>query len=190
MFRSRYVRQKAHNILELAGITEPPVDVEHIAGVLGFKVVSYDFDDDGISGMLVIEDDVRAIAVNRQHHRNRRRFSVAHELGHFLAGHEDYEHKDFVEQKKFYVDDTFATHDPKEQEANEFAAELLMPERLLKQDLAAGLKDPKELARRYGVSEQALWIQLIDLKLADSLGAETRSGIMQTSRRGKSDNVR
>jgi Zn-dependent peptidase ImmA (M78 family) len=163
-FRSKYVRQKAHNMLELAGIVDPPVEVERIASVLGFKVVLYDFDDDSVSGMLVIEDEVRAIGVNSKQHPNRQRFSVAHEIGHFLAGHEDHDHSDFVDQKKFYVDELFATHDPKEQEANEFAAELLMPEQMLRRDLASGLKDPKALASRYGVSEQALWIQLSDLE--------------------------
>jgi hypothetical protein len=35
---------------------------------------------------------------------------------------------------------------------------------MLRRDLASGLKDPKALASRYGVSEQALWIQLSDLE--------------------------
>jgi Zn-dependent peptidase ImmA (M78 family) len=169
MFRSKYVRQKAQNILEMVGITKPPVDVERIAQVLGFKVVDYDFGNSDVSGMLVIEDDVRAIGVNRQHHANRRRFTIAHELGHFLAGHDDFEQTDFLEQRTFYVDDSFVSHNPNEQEANEFAAELLMPEKMLKRDVARGIRDPKQLAARYEVSEQALWIQLIDLKLADML---------------------
>ncbi len=169
MPRSKYVRQKAHNMLELAGIVAPPVNVEQIAKLLGFKVVPYDFDDPTISGMLVMEDEVRAIAVNRAQHRHRQRFTVAHEIGHFLAGHEDYDATDFVDQKRFYVDENFANHDPKEQEANEFAAELLMPSHMLKSDLAAGRKDAQQLAQRYQVSEQALWIQLSDLDLAERL---------------------
>ena len=169
MHRSKYVRQKAHNILELAGISKPPVDVERVAKLLGFKVVPYDFDDPTVSGMLVLEDEVRAIAVNRVQHRHRQRFTVAHELGHFLSGHEDYDATDFVERRKFYVDESFAAHDPNEQEANEFAAELLMPSDMLKQDLATGMRDAQQLAQRYQVSEQALWIQLSDLDLAERL---------------------
>lgn len=161
-------------MLDLARITAPPVNVEQIAGILGFRVVPYDFDDPTISGMLVMEDEVRAIAVNRAQHRHRQRFTVAHEIGHFLAGHEDYDAADFMEHKKFYLDGSFATHDPKEQEANEFAAELLMPSHMLKYDVAAGIKDAKRLAERYEVSEQALWIQLSDLNLAESLSADDR----------------
>lgn len=172
MLRSKYVRQKAHHMLELAGIVAPPVNVEKVAGLLGFKVVPYDFDDPTISGMLVIEDEVRAIAVNRAQHRHRQRFSIAHEIGHFLAGHEDYDATDFLDQKRFYVDESFATHDPKEQEANEFAAELLMPAHMLGRDLAAGMKDARQLAERYQVSEQAFWIQMSDLDLAERLNPD------------------
>lgn len=167
VLRSRWIRQRARNLLEMAGASVPPVDVEDIAGALGFRVVPYDFADDGVSGILVIEDDIRAIGVNRRHHRNRQRFTIAHELGHFVAGHEDVEQQDFVEHHRFYVDGTFAVNEPKEQEANEFAAELLMPESMLRRDIAGGLCDVPQLARRYGVSEQALWIQLIDLKLTN-----------------------
>ncbi len=169
MYRSRYIRQKAHNILSMANIREPPIDVERIACSLGFEVVRYDFENDAISGVLVIEDEIRAIGVNRTHHLHRQRFTIAHELGHFVIGHEDFEQKDLADEGKFYLDDTFARHDPKEQEANEFAAELLMPEHLLRQDALAGIVDSRELARRYQVSEQALWIQLSDLQLVDIL---------------------
>lgn len=186
MARFRDVRQKATAILDLTGITEAPVNVKDIASVLGFKVVPYEFDDNTISGMLVIDDEVRAIAVNRNHHPNRQRFTIAHEIGHFLSGHEDYDQKDFVDQKKFYVDDSFVTHDPMEQEANAFAAELLMPERLLKRDLANDIKDPVLLARRYGVSEQALWIQLIDLGLADALRVDKVPPVAPQPRRRRS----
>ena len=51
-------------------------------------------------------------------------------------------------------------------EADEFAAELLMPEPFLRRDVSTlGLKAP-DLAQRYQVSEQAMWIQLINLKIA------------------------
>lgn len=53
-----------------------------------------------------------------------------------------------------------------ELEANEFAAELLLPATFLRRDVADYGLDVPALAKRYDVSEQAMWIQLIDLKLA------------------------
>jgi Zn-dependent peptidase ImmA (M78 family) len=54
-----------------------------------------------------------------------------------------------------------------ENEANEFAAELLMPESFLRADLPQYGLDVPALAKRYRVSEQAMWIQLMDLELAN-----------------------
>lgn len=47
-----------------------------------------------------------------------------------------------------------------------------MPSHMLKSDLAAGRKDAQQLAQRYQVSEQALWIQLSDLNLAERLHSD------------------
>jgi Zn-dependent peptidase ImmA (M78 family) len=52
-----------------------------------------------------------------------------------------------------------------ETEANEFASELLMPEPFLRRDVADAGLDVPALAKRYQVSEQAMWIQLIDHKI-------------------------
>ena len=66
MLRSPAVRRAAHSVLELAGATAPPIDVEHIAALLGFRVVPYAFPDPAISGMLVVEAEVRALVAGRQ----------------------------------------------------------------------------------------------------------------------------
>jgi len=118
--------------------------------------------------MLLIREDAKAIGVNQHHAYTRQRFTIAHELGHYLSGHEDFSVRG--KQEKIRVDGQFNWADPEqrqEQEANEFAAELLMPEKLIRQDVAAaGPIDASALAKRYEVSEQALWIQLVDLKIA------------------------
>lgn len=146
----------------MLGLTAPPVDVTAVAGALGFAVVEHDFPD-GISAVTFIEDGVKAIGVNEHHALVRRRFSVAHELGHFLNGHEPVDHSlTHVDTRPSYLN----PHNRQEREADEFAAELLMPLPWLKQDVAQFGLDVPTLARRYGVSEQAMWIQLIDHKLA------------------------
>lgn len=164
MIRYRIARDKALNILSMYGITEPPVDVDAIASYLGFKVVPYEFPE-AISGLTRISGNSKAIGVNKLHSEVRRRFTVAHELGHYLSGHEDYSHEKKIvveDPEKKYLD----PHNQMEQEADEFAAELLMPAFLLRKDVLERKMTISELIKRYNVSEQALWIQLINLKLA------------------------
>ena len=152
----------------MVGLVEPPVPVEKIAERLGFAVLRFPFPDT-TSGLTYIDQGIKSIGVNSNHAETRQRFSTAHELGHYLHGHEDYDHG------KTHIDDRPTWLDPQnhlEVEADEFAAELLMPEHLLRLDLATfGLKVPA-LAKRYQVSEQAMWIQLIKLELASQYAKE------------------
>lgn len=52
-----------------------------------------------------------------------------------------------------------------EREANAFAAALLMDERWVREDFAAGMRDVKELADRYAVSPAAMGFRLTNLSL-------------------------
>lgn len=163
MIRSREARRRAHATLEMLGVSEPPVDIVRVAQQLGFEVHQEDFPE-GISAVLVVDGDIRAIGVNRSHARVKQRFSIAHELGHYLQGHGD-----FADSRKTFEDGSYNYADPQnrqETEANEFAAELLMPEFLLKKDFAEFGLEADRLAERYQVSGQAMWIQLINLRLA------------------------
>lgn len=142
-------------------MTQPPVDPKAIAEFLGFTVLLYELPDT-TSGLTFIEEEVKAIGVNSRHAPTRRRFSIAHELGHYLNGHKSYDSGGtHVESQPSYLD----PQQRQEIEANEFAAEMLMPTDWLKRDVAELGPDGVALARRYGVSEQAMWIQLLDLKL-------------------------
>ena len=57
---------------------------------------------------------------------------------------------------------------PEEIEANQFAAELLMPLEMLKKDLQSK-KNAKDIAREYNVSEEAVWWRLYDCKLISKI---------------------
>lgn len=164
MIRSREARKRAQQLLKMAGVTEPPVDVEAVAEFLGFTVLTYPLPDT-TSGLTFIEEGIKTIGVNSTHPRTRQRFSVAHELGHYLSGHESYDGGGtHVDDRPSYLDPQYR----QEVEANEFAAELLMPSAWLKRDVAEhGMSqiDTPALAKRYEVSEQAMWIQLLDLQL-------------------------
>jgi Zn-dependent peptidase ImmA (M78 family) len=159
--RNREARKRAQQMLKMANAKEPPVDPKVIAELLGFTVLEYPLPYT-TSGLTFIEEGVKVIGVNSQHAPTRQRFSIAHELGHYLSGHEAYD------SGGTHVDDRPSYLDPQhrqEIEANEFAAELLMPTAWLKRDVAELGVDGAMLAKRYGVSEQAMWIQLLDLQL-------------------------
>lgn len=161
MIRSRLAREKAHNILTMFKIINPPVNVISIAEKLGFKIVPYDFPKT-MSAKIFIEGTIKAIGINKNDPKVRQSFSIAHELGHYLSGHKDYsyEEKNLQIKEKIYLDPQH--HD--EEEANEFAAELLMPEFMLKKHVIGTKLDIPYLANKYGVSEQAMTIQLVNLR--------------------------
>lgn len=89
------------------------------------------------------------ILYNKDRHINRQRFSFAHELGHLHLGHV---------HGGASID--LASQNFDEIEANQFAAQLLMPPAFLRNDIKGGMKDVAALAKKYQVSEEALWWQI------------------------------
>ena len=163
----------ARDLLKKMKIDEPPVDPIALARRLGVRVVNVNPPEETVSGFLIREDPDSGeaiIGVNKHHSVVRRRFTVAHELGHFLLGHKDDWHVDdtmisFRDEKS-----TTAEHEA-EIEANQFAASLLMPETWLKQDFGEApfdLADDdllNDFAARYRVSSQAMTFRLVNLEL-------------------------
>ena len=163
MLEIRKIREKVEALLKQNRVHKPPVPVERIAAKLGLDVRSAPLDGD-LSGVLVRNEGEVYIGVNSLHHRNRRRFTIAHELGHFSLHKGIRMHVDRDFRVNWRDDDSSKAVDPEEMEANRFAAELLMPTHLLLKDIE-GLKrfDQRTvdlLARRYRVSPQAMRIRL------------------------------
>jgi Zn-dependent peptidase ImmA (M78 family) len=165
----KHAVQTAESILANTGY-QVPVDVERIAEAHAVSVVKQDLED-SVSGVLVIKDDTGIIGVNSNHHPNRQRFTVAHELGHFLL-HPD-AGRVFVDRSPVFFRDGMSSEGTSQQEieANAFAAALLMPEAELKRLLddhpvdAFDEMSVRRLAARLGVSAQALTIRLTRLGL-------------------------
>jgi len=149
----KHIEAVAKRALESVDCEELPIPLDDIVEKMGLKTVKFNFHDD-ISAVLKPEFDV--IGVNENHHPVRRRFSVAHELGHFLLGHK---------LGSEIVDDGFDKPLPIEQEANAFAAALLMPADLLKKSVAKVGLNLDELSKTYEVSKQAMTIRLLALNL-------------------------
>jgi Zn-dependent peptidase ImmA (M78 family) len=157
-------REKAESLLKMAKIVDAPVDIHKIANLLGFTIIESDFPT-SYSGEIFIEDNVKSIGVNKNQTLKRQRFTIAHELGHYLNGHQY-----FDEEGKMLEDSEFDFNNPlhkQEKEANLFASELLIPKNFLVKDLEKSGLDIGKLTEKYQVSEQAMWIRLTSLRLAE-----------------------
>jgi Zn-dependent peptidase ImmA (M78 family) len=98
-----------------------PIKVGNIAKELGLTVKASTLDA-GISGEIRRKDDSYIIKVNRHDVKERQRFTVAHEIAHFLL------HKDVIGDG--LVDDVMyrsKLSDSLEAEANRLAADLILP---------------------------------------------------------------
>lgn len=160
---AKRIDEQSSELLRAFGLFSAPVDVEQVAARLGAKVVYADLDDD-VSGFLLRERKLITIAVNKSHHVNRQRFTIAHECGH-LHLHADQGDRIWVDKQTtlFYRDaDSSSGEQRAEIQANQFAAGLLMPENLLLDNLANETKeaDVYQLALKFQVSEQAMLLRL------------------------------
>lgn len=162
-------QRAAQKVLKSAGYNIP-VDVEGIIQSYGIAVRSQPMED-SMSSMLVLRNGRAVIGVNQAHAPTRQRFSLAHELGHFLL-HGKLPRVFLDEATVFFRDEHAAEgNDLEEIEANTFAAELLMPENVLRQMIRQNPFDAfderavQRLAAQFDVSVQALTIRLTRLRL-------------------------
>ena len=161
------IREEATRLLRENKIKKPPVPIEAIAHALGVRVRYSPFEGE-LAGMLVRGDSQTIIGVNSLHHINRQRFTIAHECGHLLF-HKGDVHIDrsFRINRRDSVSSQAINSD--EIDANRFAAELLMPYRMVMNDLLEyniDVEDEEEirkLAQKYQVSVQAMTHRITNL---------------------------
>jgi Zn-dependent peptidase ImmA (M78 family) len=162
-------RLAAERLVARLGIDSPPVDVHRIASELGLTVVSDNLGAD-VSALLLTDGVSSVIGVHGKHVPTRQRFSIAHEIGHFVLRHQFQPGEHVHIDRGRYISErglrASTGVDPKEVEANQFAASLLMPAKILRSRVSqlGGqhlLEDEvRQLAREFQVSEQAMTIRL------------------------------
>src|SRR6266403_3197435 len=167
--RRRKSESLVEELLATYDITEAPVPVERIAKAKGARVFHQSLEDD-VSGFLYQDNEQTVIGVNTHHAPARQNFTTAHELGHLLLHDQEQLHVDHDFRVRLRDDVSSQGTDEAERVANFFAASLLMPKRLLEEDLVSvhyvNLLDDDflhDLARKYGVSVQALVNRLKNL---------------------------
>lgn len=137
-----------------------PVDPAQIAVVAGLRVeYTTPVQPDYGTWSGFFSADERLIKVNGTEAAVRQRFTLAHELGHYAMNH----------GASFRDDaDAFSSknREPKERQANQFAAELLMPEDAVRRVVASGtVSSADQLAALFKVSKVAMAYRVTNLGL-------------------------
>ena len=154
--RAGLLRRRYHDRF---GGPELPVPVEAIAEDLCGLAVA-EVPDLDVSGLLLPAE--RRVCVNRGEPLQRRRFTLAHELGHWICQCLD------GTAAPIYCRAEQVSLDPDvkalEREANVFAAELLMPEAAVRAEWGG---DADLCAQQFGVSGEAMRWRLYSFGLGD-----------------------
>ena len=158
--------EQAAKVLQENEINTYPVDLKKITNKEKIKVQPLS-DDVDLSGKIEKQYKEITIWVNRLHSKGRRRFTVAHELGHYY-----FDIPKSGGKYKDYMFNRSSETNAVEIRANQFAAALLMPQNLLdaaieKLDINANCisfyNDVYNLAKAFDVSEQAMRFRLTNL---------------------------
>lgn len=142
-----YPEQYAQDIISSFNLT-PPIDLSKICKKLDINV-NYEILG-SMEALLIVSPGKRNIIIDnsRNIYRLRERFTIAHEIGHYIIPwHENLQQCDKI------VD--FKSEDTVECEANDFASELLVPKCNLLEDIKdkkVTLSLIKDLAEKYDVS--------------------------------------
>jgi Zn-dependent peptidase ImmA (M78 family) len=161
------IESRAQETLREHGLLAIPVDPVLLAKRLGIKVHNAVFSEDNIAGMVRRKGSDILMLVKETDPPFRKRFTIAHELGHhFLHGEDEIVVKDLdLFRSEILPGPTQETRDRIiETQANQFAAALLMPKDLVTEEFSAGRKLP-ELARFFNVSQAAMGYRLNSLRL-------------------------
>jgi Zn-dependent peptidase ImmA (M78 family) len=138
-----------------------PVDPIDLARGLGILVTTVGLPSDQSGSIEMRPDGSVEIRLNQWDHENRRRFTCAHEIGHYLRRKGDRSVRTFTDYRSTLAG---LGVDSEEIYANQFAAALLMPAHLVKKWFLAGWS-PELMARQLGTSEQAMHLRLRNLAL-------------------------
>lgn len=171
----------ANQLLEKHGFKSSPIKPSRLAEIMGITVFEKDFTDD-VSGALTFKDDKPIILFNKNHSINRQRFTIAHEIGHYILKHG----RDglFIDKQKHFIlrnADSATGEKRQEVEANAFAAALLMPEKMVikefnklvnkngldlyEEEDNEDIPFIKDLAKKFEVSQKAMTFRIANLRL-------------------------
>lgn len=151
----------AHELLVKYGFNDPLINVVAIAQYEGLEIKEFDEDDQvklkNTAGFF--DPATRTIYINKNDPPNRKTFTIAHELGHFKLEHDASRYGVLPRWQVPGIE-----KEPIEKEADCFAANLLVPEDMLKKvmkDYELDKKDTSLLCNMFGVSEDVIRFRLM-----------------------------
>jgi len=124
-----------------------------------------------LSGAAITDRSFPLIFVNSDFPRSRSLFTLAHELGHILAGHAD---------DPIALDRELSGSNDAERMANAFAASYLMPGDEIRREIAERGRKVSTLAHLtydFGVSYESLVYRLHNLRLTNAMGRDRLKSI-------------
>lgn len=151
-----FYRQLAQDALKQAGIVEPPVTVEAVAGRLGVPIYTTRLPA-WFSGALIYEDGLPVILLNDAIGEIGKRRALAHMIGHILV----------------VIDDPSAVYprdNPDHHLADVVSAEMTLPGFMVAEQARKWFNDYRYLARLFGVREAEMMDKMRDLHLIKSRG--------------------
>jgi Zn-dependent peptidase ImmA (M78 family) len=164
------IEQRATQVLRDHGLLAVPVDPLRVANALGIKVMNAVFSKPEQSGAVAKRAEKFSIFVNANEPPARKRFTIAHEIGHQLlhmSGQLDTEFIDTLDNFRTTespLDEGWSPERRKEWEANVFAASLLMNEELVRERWV-NCQDTSRIAWMFQVSTTAMLVRLNQLGL-------------------------
>jgi Zn-dependent peptidase ImmA (M78 family) len=162
---------KAEKTLRDTDTFRVPVAIDLVAQRLKLTMEAGALGED-VSGMLIIRGDRGAIGYNSGHARVRQRFTISHEIAHFLLhAKQGGKPQLFIDRYVAFRRDASSSAgvDRDEVEANQLGAALLMPKKLVQQEIRnneLNLDDEdaiSSLAKRFQVSSAAMTNRLTNL---------------------------
>lgn len=156
------IRDLSWNILIREKVSELPVNIVTLCKQMDIQVKYYTPDDS--DGKSLFTFGYPIILVNKECSRPRKRFTIAHELGHILLGH--------VGKYGLVNREPSPNDNPIEQEANIFASRLLAPACVL---WGCQVCNVEELAKLCGISKKAAIYRMERLRILYARNAFLRS---------------
>jgi hypothetical protein len=153
------IRRQATRLLKSASVSREPVSLRDVVSALNLELVSETREPFTSEAALEPMGDARAIVLNGAGGSRRQRFTIAHEIGHFV-----------LHPARCRPERGGAVNEAgriEEREADAFAAELLMPANLVREAVREQGLDVTRLADRFEVSRKAMQTRLRDLGLIE-----------------------
>jgi Zn-dependent peptidase ImmA (M78 family) len=165
------LEEKAERTLRETDTYRIPVAIEVLAHRLNLAIQCEALGEN-VAGVLVIEGDRGAIGYNSTHAAVRQRFTIAHEISHYLLHVKKSQRSQlFIDRHLTFRRDGYSSGgvDYEEIEANQLGAALLIPRRLVQQEVKKhdlDLDDEEAigfLSKRFHVSTAAMTNRLTNL---------------------------